>query len=444
MTKRALQKYAAKRKFTRTPEPAPTSRSRRSGPLLFVVQKHAARRLHYDFRLELDGVLKSWAVPKGPSLDPADKRLAVEVEDHPYEYASFEGLIPEKQYGAGNVIVWDCGVYSPDEDGRYAFDDRREAEERLREEIAKGKLSILLRGEKLKGSFALVRTSTANQWLLIKHKDRYAQPNDVLAQARSVLTERTVEDSPPEDESQIDADSLAPHGPAESMPARLAPMLAEIGDRARSDHKYLYEPKLDGYRALAFVRDGVVRLQSRRGIDLTLPFPELATDLAAQAVGSMIVDGEIVALGSDGRPSFNALQNRAGLKTPKEIAQAQERITGGVHVLRPAPLRRYQPAPEPLCRSAPLSVAMPVARTAPAARACVGRRRGHVRGRARKRVRGHRREAQGQPLSARAPLRGVAEDQGGAKRGVRSRRLHPGSGSATRAGCAAAGLLGRR
>jgi len=324
MTKRALQKYAAKRKFTRTPEPAPKSRSRRSGPLLFVVQKHAARRLHYDFRLELDGVLKSWAVPKGPSLDPADKRLAVEVEDHPFEYASFEGLIPEKQYGAGNVIVWDCGAYSPDDDGRYAFDDRREAEERLREGTAKGKLSILLRGEKLKGSFALVRTSTANQWLLIKHKDRYAQPNDVLAEARSVLTERTVEDSPSEDESQIDADSLAPHGPAEPMPARLAPMLAEIGDRARTDHKYLYEPKLDGYRALAFVRDGVVRLQSRRGIDLTLPFPELATDLTAQAVDSMIVDGEIVALGSDGRPSFNALQNRAGLKTPKEIAQAQE------------------------------------------------------------------------------------------------------------------------
>ena len=323
MTKRALEKYAAKRRFTHTPEPPPAPRSPRRGPLLFVVQKHAARRLHYDFRLELDGVLKSWAVPKGPSLDPADKRLAVEVEDHPYDYASFEGFIPEKQYGAGNVIVWDCGVYSPDEDGHHAFDDRRDAEQRLRSGLEKGKLSILLRGEKLKGSFALVRTSTANQWLLLKHKDRYAQPNDVLARARSVLTDRTVEDAPPEDAPQIDATVLAPHGPAEAIPARLAPMLAEIGGRARSDHKYLYEPKLDGYRAIAFVRDGAVRLQSRRGIDLTVPFPELVTDLAAQHVNSMILDGEIIALDRDGRPSFNALQNRAGLKTANEISQAQ-------------------------------------------------------------------------------------------------------------------------
>jgi bifunctional non-homologous end joining protein LigD len=176
MTKRALDKYAAKRQFTRTPEPPPVPRSARRGPLMFVVQKHAARRLHYDFRLELDGVLKSWAVPKGPSLDPADKRLAVHVEDHPYDYASFEGLIPEKQYGAGNVIVWDCGVYSPDEDGRSAFEHREDAEQILRDGLDKGKLSILLRGEKLKGSFALVRTSTANQWLLLKHKDRYASP----------------------------------------------------------------------------------------------------------------------------------------------------------------------------------------------------------------------------------------------------------------------------
>src|SRR6187401_1982821 len=145
MTKSALQKYAAKRKFTSTPEPAPKPRSRRSGPLLFVVQKHAARRLHYDFRLELDGVLKSWAVPKGPSLDPADKRLAVEVEDHPFDYASFEGVIPEKEYGAGNVIVWDCGVYSPDEQQEYSFGDRRAAEERLRTELANGKLSLFLR-----------------------------------------------------------------------------------------------------------------------------------------------------------------------------------------------------------------------------------------------------------------------------------------------------------
>src|SRR5579864_8750652 len=142
--KHSLDRYAAKRSFSRTPEPPAKDAAERQGPLLFVVQKHAARRLHYDFRLELDGVLKSWAVPKGPSLNPADKRMAVAVEDHPFDYASFEGVIPEKQYGAGNVIVWDCGVYSPDEDASYAFADRAAAEARLRAGLAAGKLSFFL------------------------------------------------------------------------------------------------------------------------------------------------------------------------------------------------------------------------------------------------------------------------------------------------------------
>ncbi len=174
MSRRALERYAAKRTFARTPEPPAAAAPARTGPLLFVVQKHAARRLHYDFRLELDGVLKSWAVPKGPSLDVHDKRMAVEVEDHPFDYASFEGVIPAKQYGAGNVIVWDCGVYSPDEDQRVSFADRTGAEERVRAGLAAGKLSVLLCGEKLKGSFALVKTAAGNQWLLIKHRDRFA------------------------------------------------------------------------------------------------------------------------------------------------------------------------------------------------------------------------------------------------------------------------------
>ena len=326
--KRTLDPYAAKRKFTRTPEPAPKLADARRGPLLFVVQKHAARRLHYDFRLELDGVLKSWAVPKGPSLDPADKRLAVEVEDHPFDYASFEGAIPEKEYGAGNVIVWDCGVYSPDEDQKYSFGDRREAEARLRTELANGKLSFFLRGEKLKGSFALVRTSTSKQWLLIKHKDRFAQQNDVLAHAQSVLSGRTLDDrQSAKPTSQIDAERLTASGPAETMPKTMSPMLAEIGDAPRSDPKWSYEPKVDGYRAIAFIQDGAVRLQSRRGIDLTPAFPEITAGLAAQAVDRMILDGEILALDAAGRPSFNALQNRATLKQPKEIAEAQRQTS---------------------------------------------------------------------------------------------------------------------
>jgi bifunctional non-homologous end joining protein LigD len=322
--KRALERYAAKRTFARTPEPPAKVAGQRRGPLLFVVQKHAARQLHYDFRLELDGVLKSWAVPKGPSLDPDDKRMAVEVEDHPFDYASFEGVIPEKQYGAGNVIVWDCGVYSPDEGGKYSFTDRAEAERRVRAELAAGKLSILLRGEKVKGSFTLVKTRTGNQWLLIKHRDRFAQANDVLAQPGSVLSGLTLDElsvqSTPE---RLDAGLLAPAGPWEAMPHDLAPMLAESAEALPSDPQWRYEPKLDGYRVIAYVRGADVQLKSRRGLELTSFFPELTEELAGQAIEQMVLDGEIVALDAAGRPSFNALQNRAQLKTPAEIAAAR-------------------------------------------------------------------------------------------------------------------------
>jgi bifunctional non-homologous end joining protein LigD len=332
---RPLDPYAAKRTFTRTPEPAPKLVAR-AGPLLFVIQKHAARRLHYDFRLELDGVLKSWAVPKGPSLELGEKRLAVETEDHPFDYASFEGVIPEKEYGAGNVIVWDCGVYSPDEGQQYSFSNRAAAEQRVRTELAAGKLSFFVRGEKIKGSFALVKTSEPKQWLLLKHNDRFANSGDVLSRSYSVLTGATLDDladTPPPTRGpsgwvstsadRIDAARLAPTGPAEAVPQKLAPMLAELGDGAISDPEWLYEPKLDGYRVIATIENGAVRLISRRGIDYTPFFPEITADLAAQAVESMVLDGELVALDNDGRPSFNALQNRAQLKTPKEIADAQ-------------------------------------------------------------------------------------------------------------------------
>ncbi len=323
--KSPLDIYSNKRTFTRTPEPGPKLANDRRGPLLFVVQKHAARRLHYDFRLELDGVLKSWAVPKGPSLDPSEKRMAVETEDHPFDYASFEGVIPEKEYGAGKVIVWDCGVYSPDEGQRYSFDDREEAQARIRAELANGKLSFFLRGEKLKGSFTLVRTSTEKQWLLIKHKDRFVAGSvDILARSESVLSGVNVEDVTPSNvTARIDAARLVPGGTMESFPKKIEPMLAEPREAPRADPAWLYEPKLDGYRVIAYVRDGAVRLISRGGLDITLPFPEIVHDLAEQAVGSMILDGEIVALAPDGRPSFNALQNRAQLKTEREIAAAQ-------------------------------------------------------------------------------------------------------------------------
>jgi bifunctional non-homologous end joining protein LigD len=318
----ALDQYAAKRVFAATPEPAPAIQTR-TGPLLFVVQQHAARALHYDFRLELDGVLKSWAVPKGPSLDPEVKRLAVPTEDHPFDYASFEGVIPPKQYGAGEVIVWDCGVYAPDEAHGGGFHDRTEDEDRVRAALEQGKLSFMLRGEKLKGSFALVRSADRKNWLLIKHRDAYAGQQDVAEQDHSVVSGMTVADlkrlPAPE---PLPAARLAPSGRAEAMPKKLSPMLAELADAPFSHPDWLFEPKLDGYRVLAFVHGGEVKLRSRRGLDLTPVFPAIAAELARQST-DMILDGEVLALDASGRPSFNALQNRAQLKTPREIAAAE-------------------------------------------------------------------------------------------------------------------------
>ncbi len=303
-----------------TPEPAPAPAPALGGPLLFVVQRHSARRLHYDLRLECDGVLKSWAVPKGPALDPSEKRLAVQTEDHPYDYASFEGVIPEGHYGAGEVIVWDCGVYSPDEGGT-AFTDRAAAERRVRDGLARGKLAFELRGEKLKGSFALVRTKDPKQWLLIKHKDRFTSAEEVTVRSRSVLSGLEVEDLKVVPAHRIPAARLVPSGPRMPMPAKLAPMLAESGEQAFRREGWMWEPKLDGYRVLAFISGGEARLRSRRGLDLTRDFPSLAAELAQQGE-ALLLDGEIVAFDGVGKPSFAALQARAQLKTERERAAA--------------------------------------------------------------------------------------------------------------------------
>jgi bifunctional non-homologous end joining protein LigD len=324
MAKNGLSEYSAKRRFDVTPEPAPSAATRRSGALLFVIQQHSARRLHYDFRLECDGVLKSWAVPKGPSLDPKEKRLAVQTEDHPFEYASFEGVIPRGQYGAGEVIVWDCGVYSPDE-GMTSFHDRQEAERRVAEGLKEGKLSILLRGEKLKGSFALVRTADARNWLLIKHKDRFVRAGDVTKDDRSVLCGATVSEVKGLPLHRMPAAALVPTGDAEPMPNAISPMHAALGEKAFRSEEWMWEPKLDGYRVLAFVGDKGVKLRSRRGLELAA-FPALRAELAEQAVHGMVLDGELVAFDAAGHASFNALQNRVQAKTAADIA-AGERET---------------------------------------------------------------------------------------------------------------------
>ncbi|HEX6267857.1 MAG TPA: DNA ligase D [Burkholderiales bacterium] len=328
MAKGKLSEYSARRSFSTTPEPTPSVPQARGGPLLFVIQRHAARRLHYDLRLECDGVLKSWAVPRGPSLDPAEKRLAVQTEDHPFDYASFEGMIPAGQYGAGAMIVWDCGVYSPDEGREYSFHDRKEAERRVREGLEKGKLSFLLRGEKTKGSFALVRTSDRKNWLLIKHKDRFAGKADLAQNEHSVLPER------------MPAERLAPTGEPEAMPKALAPMQAELADAPFDHPDWMWEPKLDGYRALAFIAKQAVTLRSRRGLDLARDFPRLSAELGEQAVDTMVLDGEVVAFDANGKPSFNALQNRG----PKTVFYCFDLLHFAGIDLRKAPYadrRRY-------------------------------------------------------------------------------------------------------
>jgi bifunctional non-homologous end joining protein LigD len=315
MAKAKLSEYSAKRSFGATPEPPPETGAPAGGPLLFVIQQHRARAMHYDLRLECDGVLKSWAVPKGPSLDPADKRLAMQTEDHPYDYATFEGVIPAGQYGAGEMIVWDCGLYSPDEGGKTSYHDRAEAQGRVRAELERGKLSFFLRGEKVKGSFALVRTRQKNSWLLIKHKDRFVAKAALSERNRSVLSGLTVEDLKKLPVQRMPAERmpvarLVPAGKSEPLPESLAPMQAELADAVFNDPAWMWEPKLDGYRALAFIGPSGVQLRSRRGLDLSADFPRLAAELAGQA-GHMILDGEIVAFDAAGKPSFNALQNRA-------------------------------------------------------------------------------------------------------------------------------------
>src|SRR2546425_643182 len=311
MAKSKLSEYSAKRKFEATPEPGPVPVEGRRGPLMFVIQQHSATRLHYDLRLECDGVLMSWAVPKGPSLDPAEKRLALRTENHPFDYGSFEGVIPPGQYGAGEVIVWDCGVYSPDEDQEYWFHDREEAERRVREGMEKGKLGILLRGEKVKGSFALVRTKDAKNWLLIKHKDRFAAKVNLTAQNRSVLSGVTVEDLTSVPVQRLPAALLTASGDKRPFPGRLSPMHAELGDKVFNSADWMWEPKLDGYRALALIDGHGVKLRSRRGLELGGDFPRLADELGKQLIESMVLDGEIVAFDASGKPSFGAMQNRA-------------------------------------------------------------------------------------------------------------------------------------
>ncbi len=372
----ALEEYKRKRRFEQTPEPPPKLGN--ASQHRFVVQKHRATRLHYDFRLEMEGVLKSWAVPKGPSLDPADKRLAMQVEDHPVSYLDFEGIIPPGNYGAGTVMVWDIGTW--------------EAEGNASEMLAKGDLKFRLDGKKLQGSFVLARMrsrrpgSKGTEWLLIKHRDENVVPGyNIDDYDYSVLTQRSLDQiasdagsaewqssravskttknawladtlakvrkkknaenaegaegrksrtrtkTPPgralsRQKKQVDNSSASsassavlsglPGAVEEPMPSVIHPMLATLVDKPFDDDEWLFEIKWDGYRAVAFLQDGKVRLVSRNQNDLTAEYPELKGLAPHVRARTAILDGEIVALDEQGRASFSLMQQRSGFREP--------------------------------------------------------------------------------------------------------------------------------
>src|SRR5208282_1996562 len=403
----SLDEYKRKRRFEETPEPPP--KVEKQSRHRFVVQRHAATRLHYDFRLEMEGVLKSWAVPKGPSLDPADKRLAMQVEDHPVSYYDFEGTIPKGNYGGGTVMVWDAGTWEPlspvPVNGEYVPGTEKEAAAML----AKGDLKFRLKGKRLKGDFALIHIkgrsgSKGNEWLLIKKKDDHVVAGfDINEDAydTSILTNRTMaqiagdegsaewKSSRPASRGKVKAAWLAdaiaradskrralnaegakdaekeprfskvarsgapatfnesvsksktkkssaesassavealPGAEQRSMPTVIHPMLAISTAKAFDNPDWLFEIKWDGYRAIAFIEDGRVRLVSRSQNDLTAQFPELGSLPQFVKAERAILDGEIVALDEEGRPSFSLMQQRTGFQPGKRRQPRREGV----------------------------------------------------------------------------------------------------------------------
>jgi len=415
----ALEEYKRKRRFEETPEPPP--KVEKQSRHRFVVQRHAATRLHHDFRLEMEGVLKSWAVPKGPSLDPADKRLAMQVEDHPVSYYDFEGTIPEGNYGGGTVMVWDAGTWEPlspvPVNGEYVPGREKEAAAML----AKGDLKFRLNGKRLKGDFALVHIkarrpgSKGNEWLLIKKKDDHvvagfnideydtsvltgrtmaqiagdagsaewtssrpasrgkvkaawladaiaradlkkkkavaaertegaekskkkdpkqavrsvAQSKDTAAASKAAAPKEAASESRSKKSSVNSAASVVtaiPGAEHRPMPTVIHPMLATPTDKAFDNPDWVFEIKWDGYRAIAFIESGRVRLMSRTQNDLTAQFQELGSLPQYVKAERVILDGEIVALDEEGRPSFSLMQQRTGFQAGKRRLPRREGV----------------------------------------------------------------------------------------------------------------------
>jgi bifunctional non-homologous end joining protein LigD len=336
---RALSEYRAKRDFARTAEPAGDApRAAGERPLQFVIQKHAASHLHYDVRLELDGVMKSWAVPKGPSLDPTQKRLAVQVEDHPIEYNSFEGTIPAGEYGGGTVMLWDRGTYEADAGGIDA----------LRRGLERGDLKFRVNGQRLQGSFALVRMrgrgESKPQWLMIKHRDDDAVAEwDINEHDTSIATGRTMDEiaSGSRTWTRKHGDSMKQKSPRRKsigvsritpsvkpsakprITPSITPMMASIGTEIPTGDRWTFEPKYDGIRVLAFASGDRVKLITRNGKDKAFQFPEVTAGvraLARRRKRPFVLDGEVVAFDGDSPARFQALQNRMHVQGETDIS----------------------------------------------------------------------------------------------------------------------------
>ncbi len=342
----SLEKYADKRDFTKTKEPK-AGRSKDKEHLMFVIQKHDASRLHYDFRLEMDGVLKSWAVPKGPSTDPHTKRLAMMVEDHPFDYRNFEGIIPQGEYGGGTVIVWDEGTYEPIEE----IKGKKAQEKHLLKQLAAGSVKIKLHGEKLEGEFALVKTHGMgeNGWLLIKHNDEFASDKDITKKDKSVLSGKAIENMEKTSEKvwqhgheedvekpekskasskkkalnktdeqlseaveteaseKVDVAGLLKSAPKSAIPKKIKPMKATLVDEPFDDPDWIYEVKWDGYRAVATINKSEVELISRNNLPFDKFYP-INKQLKTWKLNA-VLDGEILVLNDKGISDFGALQN---------------------------------------------------------------------------------------------------------------------------------------
>ena len=323
--RRNLEEYRAKRDFSITNEPAPGAVEEHAKPT-FVVHKHDATRLHYDVRLEMDGALASWSVPKGPSYDPSVKRLAIQTEDHPLEYGSFEGRIPDGEYGAGDSLIWDNGTCDSVPPGQFS------------QQRKKGHIVAQFEGHKLRGQWHLVRTHGGApgkaQWLIFKAKDGTENPSyDVIAERPESVVSGRVATRGPERSGKLRAPRAAPDA---ILTAYMPPMLATLVDEAPPG-KWIAEVKYDGYRALSALSNGRLAMWTRNGLDLSSRFPRVARALSQILVGDAVIDGEVCVLDADGVPRFELIQQGREEDAFKMRRDAKEH---GIPVVKDIPLAR--------------------------------------------------------------------------------------------------------